>query len=114
MKFIYLLLLIFLTWPCSAKDAFIEYSKTVEKLIRKKGLKTGHLGLSVSLLPSEAGEREMPLYNLNETQLFIPASLVKIVSLSAFYYYFPMDFQFQKPTFLLHPLFQAADSKGLW
>ena len=94
MKFLCFLLLS-VSWMSFAKDAVSEYSKKTEKLIRKKGLKKVHLGLSVSLMPSEAEEMEMPLYSLNETRLFIPASLVKIASLSAFYHYFPLDFQFQ-------------------
>ena len=92
-----LLCLLLLSVPCLsfAKDAVSEYSKRTEKLIRKKGLKKVYLGLSVSLLSSEAEDGGMPLYSLNESRLFIPASLVKIASLSAFYHYFPLDFQFQ-------------------
>ena len=79
----------------SVLEAFpspIEYSKKVEKLIEKKRLKKSRLGLTISLLSSTGEEA---IYSLNEDRLFIPASLVKIASLSAFYYYFPLDFQFQ-------------------
>lgn len=70
----------------------VEYSKKVEKLIAKKKLKKSSLGLTISLLSSTGEEG---LYSLNEDRLFVPASLVKIASLSAFYHYFPLNFQFQ-------------------
>lgn len=95
MKKLFCLLLLFFPLISSTRDALSEYSKKANALIIKKNLKKSRLGLSISLLPSSVEEEEALLYSLNENQLFIPASLVKIASLSAFYHYFPLDFRFQ-------------------
>lgn len=92
-KFLYFLLLFF-PFISLTRDALSEYSKKANAIIEKKNLKKSHLGLSISLLPSNVEEEEARLFGLNEDQLFIPASLVKITSLSAFYHYFPLDFRF--------------------
>ena len=129
MKFLCLLFLFF-SLPAFAGAFPLEYAKTVENLIKAKGLKKSQLGLTVSLLPSQPlppvpasslhvvpfipinmvaqkkpalltskllpkAKKPDTFYSLNERQLFIPASLVKIASLSAFYHYFPSDFRFQ-------------------
>ena len=79
----------------AAGDAFSEYSKKADALIAEKGLKKSRLGLVISFLPDSSGEEESVLYHLNADRLFIPASLVKTASLSAFNHYFPPGFRFQ-------------------
>ena len=134
MKSLYLLPLFFL-FSAFAGNFQAGYEKTVENLIKTKGLKKTHLGLTVLLLPSQPlpalassspdviapfipiniiatqktaalkaklslkTQKPIPLYSLNEKRLFIPASLVKIASLSAFYHYFPSNFRFQTQLF---------------
>ncbi|MGI9548625.1 MAG: D-alanyl-D-alanine carboxypeptidase/D-alanyl-D-alanine endopeptidase [Bdellovibrionales bacterium] len=63
----------------------------MNRWIQKRGLPLESLGLS---LTQEVPKKKV-LYQLNENQLFIPASLAKVAVLSAFYYYYPSYFRFK-------------------
>jgi len=66
--------------------------KEINQLIKKHGLQSRSLGLSI-LKKSES--KQESLYQLNANRLFVPASLTKIATLSAIYHYMPSRFQFK-------------------
>lgn len=66
---------------------------SIEKSIKTKGLKKSSLGLTVSEIQPD--NKIIPLYSLNENSLFIPASLIKIATLSALYNYYPPFYTFK-------------------
>lgn len=66
-----------------------KLSKKLKAIIKKHGFKQSSLGIIIS----DSSFKE--IYSLQADRLFTPASLMKIASLSAFYYYYPQDFRFQ-------------------
>ena len=87
--FLFLFLIPFL--PLSyAKNNLAE---GIEQKIRAKGLNKSSLGLIVSKIQTD--NKVIPLYSLNEGSLFIPASLVKIATLSALYNHYPPSYTFK-------------------
>ena len=65
----------------------------IEKKIKAKGLKKSSLGIVIAKIqPDNTGQT---LYTLNGDQLFIPASLAKIATLSALYDIYPPSYSFQ-------------------
>ena len=77
---------------------FSSYAKNdpksdIEQKIQAKGLKKSSLALLVSKIQTD--NKAIPLYRLNGDKLFIPASLVKIATLSALYDYYPPSYTFK-------------------
>ena len=68
-------------------------SSQIQKEIKKNGLKTSSLGMIISRVNSDS--RISPVYQLNENKKFIPASLVKIASLSMLYDLYPISHNFK-------------------
>ena len=62
-------------------------AQSIEESIRVKGLNKSSLGLVASKIQPD--NKVIPLYSLNGNRLFIPASLVKIATLSALYSHYP-------------------------
>lgn len=89
MKTGFKILLLLFFWFCSA-----TYAKTseIEKLIKTKGLNLSSLGLVIS--KAHPDNTITPVYNLNGNKLFVPASVVKIATLSALYKYYPPSYIF--------------------
>ncbi len=78
--------------------SFLSYGenqlhKEIHTLIQQKNLNPDSLGLSI--LKKSPLKKEKVLYQLNADRLFIPASLTKIATLSAFYYYYLPYFKFK-------------------
>ncbi|MCZ0932656.1 MAG: D-alanyl-D-alanine carboxypeptidase/D-alanyl-D-alanine-endopeptidase [Oligoflexia bacterium] len=65
----------------------------IQKEIKKQALKTNSLGMIISQIKSNS--EISPVYKLNENKLFIPASLVKIASLSVLYDLYPISYTFK-------------------
>ena len=74
-----------------AKENSISFQ--IQQEIKKRSLKTNSLGMIISKIKSDS--EISPVYKLNENKLFIPASLVKIASLSAFYDLYPVSYTFK-------------------
>ena len=89
MKFIFLPFFLILAFKSYALNSKV-FSKQVQNLIKKQGLKPSHFGLVVS----SKNKPSQVIYSLNADQLFIPASLTKMVTLSAFYNYFSPHHKF--------------------
>ncbi len=66
---------------------------SIQKKIKAKGLKKSSLGLIIS--KKQKSGSTIPIYSLNEKQLFIPASLAKIAVLSALYHFYPPAYAFK-------------------
>ena len=64
----------------------------IQKEIKKQTLKTSSLGMIISQVNSNS---TTDIYKLNENKLFIPASLVKIASLSVLYDLYPLSYTFK-------------------
>ena len=105
-KLLKILWLFLFIWPThSISDLPIE----IEKKIRSKGLKASYLGLVISKIQPDG--KAIPLYSVNEDKLFIPASLVKIATLSALYHYYPSSYTF-KTSFVSSASIQKGILKG--
>ena len=91
--YIFFLLLSFNTAQAEESSTHLQ----IKKEIKKQALKTNSLGIIISQITSDS--EISPVYKLNETKLFIPASLVKIASLSALYDLYPLFYTF-KTSFL--------------
>ena len=89
--------------PKSLKER--QFSKYITAQIKLKGLKPNELGLTIS---SKQGE----IYALNADQLFIPASLAKIPTLSALYHFYPVAYTF-KTSFLSSASLKEGILKGV-
>ena len=102
MKFVFSLILLFPFSPEALNSQ--KFSNKVQVLLKKYKLKPEQLGLVVSTQnkPSQL------LYNLNGEKLFTPASLTKIVTLSALYHYFPTHHKFKT-----HFLSSASQRNGV-
>ena len=70
-----------------------QYADKAAKSIQKHKIHPRLLGIQIAWIAKDGAAH--PFYSLNEDRLFIPASLVKIASLSAFWHYFPSHFRFQ-------------------
>ena len=64
----------------------------IQKEIKRQTLKINSLGMIISQVKPDS--TAVPVYKLNENKLFIPASLVKIASLSALYDLYPPSYTF--------------------
>lgn len=65
----------------------------ISQKIKTKGLNKNSLGLVIAKIQKD--NTVLPLFSLNKDQLFIPASLAKIASLSALYDYYPPSYTFK-------------------
>ena len=81
--------IIFLPFAYSQND----FKSKIEQKIKNKGLKKSSLGLAISKI--QKNNSVIPLYSLNGDRLFIPASLVKIATLSALYHYYSPSYTFK-------------------
>lgn len=97
---------LFFVLPVSAKNALTTH---IEKQIKAKGLKKSSLGLMISKI--QADNKAVPIYSLNTNKLFIPASLVKIATLSALYNYYSPSYTF-KTSFVSSADMQKGILKG--
>lgn len=64
-------------------------TKNIDRLIKSYGVSKSSLGILIT------DKSFKNIYQLNENKLFIPASLTKVASLSAFYHYYPHHFTFK-------------------
>ncbi len=77
--------------PPAAQPPIIQ--KKISRLVRQSRLKKSSLG--IALMEAGLDQAKRPVYQLNASRLFVPASLAKIAALSALFDYFPPWFQFQ-------------------
>ena len=90
LKFFFpIVFIVFLPFSYSQND----FSSNMEKKIKAKGFKKSSLGLVISKI--QKNNNVIPLYSLNGNRLFIPASLVKIATLSALYHYYSPSYTFK-------------------
>ena len=87
------LYIFFLLLSFNAVHAKDNINSQIQKEIKKRALKTSSLGMIISKVKSDS--EISPVYKLNENKLFIPASLVKIASLSALYDLYPPSYTFK-------------------
>ena len=85
----YFLLLIFGFYNASLAKPSSHIGSKIEKLIQNRGFKKSSLGIIIT------DSSFKNIYELNTDKSFIPASLVKVASLSAFYKYYPHYFRFK-------------------
>jgi len=88
-KFLLIFHIIFLPFAYSQNN----FTSTIEQKIKSKGLKQSSLGLAISKIQKDNSVAS--LYSLNGDRLFIPASLVKIATLSALYHYYTPSYTFK-------------------
>lgn len=104
-----ILLLIFYFSFLSLGYAQSHLADDIENRIKAKGFKKSSLGLVISKIQSD--NKIIPLYSLNGNNLFIPASLVKIATLSALYNYYSPSYTF-KTSFISSALVRQGVLQG--
>ncbi len=103
------LFFIFLSANGFSTYAELDLAKQVEKKIKTQSFKKNSLTLIISKIQTD--NKIIPIYSLNEKNLFAPASLVKIAVLSALYHYYPLDYTF-KTSFLSSAIIKEGTLQG--